>query len=455
MSPPRESDVANDLLQTIRKSGLLKQGQRILVAVSGGADSVAMLHLLHELSSKNDFSLVVAHYNHGLRGVESDADQAFVEDLAARLDLPAVFGHGTLSLSNVEEEARRQRYSFLRESAESHRCERIATGHTREDQAETVLMRVLRGCGLDGLRGVLAEREDGVIRPLLNISRSELRRYLSAKGVSHREDSSNTNLGFLRNRIRLEVMPLLESINPSVTESLAGLSRRATVEMTAFDEVIDSTLRNALRDEGSLSLDEMRSLGKASWLPMIRRWLGDRRGNLIRIESSHLDAIFDLAVGQKPNGEIDLPGGQRVRRRYDRLLFDPSVPEGVDQGDRRLPEFAPMWVRARRTSMTAMGSLPRDLWRCACDAEVISGIRLRCARYGDRIQPLGMSGHRKLQDLFVDQKIAPELRWHYPVLEADGEILWVPGLVRSSSALLTDRTRNIWLLQAGSSRGHV
>ena len=218
------------MLETIKalttEYDMLPRGGTVLCAVSGGADSMCLLHLLHTWAGEGGFRVAAAHYNHNLRGAESDRDAAFVAEWCAGQDIPCVIGAGDVAHEararglGVEETARQMRYEFLRGAADAMGCGRIATAHSADDNLETLLLHLVRGAGLHGLAGI-PPRRGVVVRPLLTTSRAEIVAYLEANGVAHVEDSSNTDEGYARNRIRRQVVPVLRQLNPRLTESAA------------------------------------------------------------------------------------------------------------------------------------------------------------------------------------------------------------------------------------------
>ncbi|MCE5210659.1 MAG: tRNA lysidine(34) synthetase TilS, partial [Deltaproteobacteria bacterium] len=232
--------------QTIEKYDLLERGDRVVAALSGGPDSTALLAVLGRLARKMDLTLIVAHFNHGLRGRESDADEKFSRDLAKQMGLPFCPGKmGDIKNKkgvSPEDFYRRQRYDFLEKVAKDHRAQKIALGHNLQDQAETVLLNLLRGSGLEGLKGFLPKRDGKIIRPLMEISRTEIISFLNKAGIAYRQDSSNENVIYLRNKIRRELLPYLkEKYNPRIEENLAQMAQILRVE----DEFIQTQVAKA------------------------------------------------------------------------------------------------------------------------------------------------------------------------------------------------------------------
>jgi tRNA(Ile)-lysidine synthase len=431
---------------------MLAQGDRVLVAVSGGPDSAALLSVLAELSDSLGVSLLAAHFNHGLRGAEADRDQQVAEQLCERLGVSIRGGRaaGESPRANLEEHARVARYDFLIRAARELGCSRIATGHTRDDQAETVIMRLLRGSGVDGMAGIQPRRADGVIRPLIECERAEILQYLGERDLPYCSDSMNADMHFLRSRVRHEVMPLLRSINPSAAGTLARSALNVGDDADALNHFVDGALDAASDEAGALIVANVRRLPTVVRGPLLRRWLARRRGAR-GLTAAHVSQAGGLLDDDRGSKEVCLPGGDVVVREYDRVLLkracrgagamDQTVRAGasieLDCGWRLSAELLqkPKEVPARE----------RTLWHFWADAGAIEGeLRLRNARRGDRIQPLGLDGHRRLHDVFVDRKLPRSQRWQRPLLEVDGRILWVPGIVRSNHALISAATGAAW-----------
>lgn len=440
---------------------MLSANESVLVALSGGPDSVALLAALATLADELHVRVLAAHLNHGLRGAESFRDEQYAAQVAAQLGVPCTLRRVTLSTSagNLEECAREARYAFLEQVAREQGCTKIATGHSCDDQAETVLMRMMRGAGLDGLAAIHAVRDGWIIRPLLDCSRAEVLAFLEARGLSYCEDSSNLDRRFLRNRIRYEVLPLLESINPGVRERLALAASIAAVEARHLDDLLAPILAASVDvADGSLSLRIFSELTAGLHGRAIRLWLRQKRGHLRGLSAAHIDSIRRIAGGPRPNAQAQLPGRERVVREYDRLRFlgapilAPFDAQPLSAGASvSLPDG---WQIRAELSDTAAALVPDPAQlRCIADADALeSPLTVRPRRPGDRVQPFGMVGHKKLQDLFVDRKVPLRLRRSTPVVEAAGEILWVPGLVRSNRALVSAATSRILYLVAERGR---
>jgi tRNA(Ile)-lysidine synthase len=455
MHAPTVTRFLHQVRQTISRYGMILPGERVLVAVSGGPDSVALLGALEMVARRCRIQLCAAHFNHRLRGAESERDQAGAVAVAARLGVPCMTGtSAALADANLEARAREQRYAFLTEVAAAQRCTKIATGHTLDDQAETVLMRLLRGTGWDGLAGIHAVRDGRIIRPLIECSRQQVLAFLQERGLPFCEDSSNDDRRFLRNRVRHEVLPLLRAINPEVQRHLAATAHILAAEGGVLDDILRmAVLRTADGVKEALTISAIYAAPQGLAPRLVRAWLRRQRGSLTGLGAAHVQAIVDLARGARPNAQVRLPGGQMVVREYEHLRWRAKATAMVPPATHVLMPGATLELETGwRISAELVAASPArtaDLWSLAADADAIAApLIVRRARRGDRIRPLGMQGHRKLQDVFVDRKLPRALRQTCPVVEVDGEVLWVPGVVRSGRALITPATRSALRLVA-------
>ena len=448
------------LIQQMRRTmecyDMAARGDHVVVALSGGADSVATLAALDLIAPRLGLRLSAAHVHHGLRGREADEDAEFAGELAARLKVPFQLLRlppGLAQGGNTEERARELRYRALSHAARELGATKIATGHTRDDQAETVLLRVVRGSGPRGLVAIqpVAATGEGVpvIRPLLECSRSQLERFLAASALPHREDSSNRSGRFLRNRIRHDVLPLLRQLNPAVDRALADLATLSGER--------ERWLADVLRTDATiLAVPSVQARASELHTDVLRQWLERVRGNSRGLTRRHFVALLGLLRPGRPNRRVEVPGGAVVLE-YDRLRYvaaDRDVSgsasvvlaagEALELNDWRI-EVGPV----ERYSDSV--GLPSDLWSALVDADrTPSSFVVRTSQAGDRVRPCGMMGRRKLSDVFIDRRVPRGLRWSCPVVEVGSEVLWVPGVVRGSVGLVGPETRRVVWLRAQS-----
>lgn len=435
------------LLHSLQIHALIPADCHVLVGVSGGADSVALLYLLHHLRPRLSFALTAAHLHHGLRGAEADADAEFVQTLCWRLGVPcvvervAVQEHARARGISVEMAGRELRYAFFARVAATVGADRVATAHHADDQVETLLLRLLRGTSLQGLGGLapLGGRSGlTLIRPLLDVRHAELVAFLKRHRLRWREDASNADTKLLRNRVRHELLPFLEErFQPTVR---AALQRTATVlrdEQAWLAELIQPLARRARTPAGGLRVAVLRRLPLAARRRILMAWLLERGLDPARVDFQLLERVE--AWLERPAGPLSLPGRQSLRRTGSSLEL---VPAG------RLPGCP------RSLSVLVPGRIQDEDWGLVVEAQRGQGFQrirparpgpgtfiaeicaakwagadliVRTRRPGDRMAPFGMTGSIKLQDVLVDLKVPREQRDRLPVVECRGEIVWVPG----------------------------
>jgi tRNA(Ile)-lysidine synthase len=453
--------------RAVRRYRLLDRGDSVVVAVSGGPDSMALLHGLTLLGREEGWRLHAAHLHHGLRGAEADADLDLVKRRCEETGVPLTvefLAADRVRGPGMEARARRLRYAFLRRVAGEIGAARMATGHTRDDQAETVLLRLLRGSGPRGLAGIQPRREDGVVRPLILVSRAEVLRFLEGAGLAYREDRSNEDRAFLRNRVRHEVLPLLRRLSPRIGDHLASLADLLGAD-EAFLDAEAGRIAAPWFLESGMGGDEVRipDRGSLAKLPEALRSrvllrLLERAGVPREGISDAIEKITEhLALGSAPGG-LDLPGGRRVA--WDARGVRAGVPatEAADPFDRPLevPGCTPLpdgrAIRARiieSSGMGAEGPAPAAASPSAVfDERAVSGpLRVRSRRPGDRLRPRGFGLRRKLQDVLTDARVPRARRDRVPLVVRGEEILWVAGVRASEFGRPSRTTRRCLLLE--------
>jgi len=420
-----------------------------VVGLSGGADSSALLDLLTKFPDYN-LHLVAAHLNHTLRGAESDADEEFCRGLASRYAIP--FESRRVDVArmaselrlNLEDAGRRARIEFLDEVRRKYGAAAVILAHHADDQAETVLMRLLRGSGTTGLSGMAYRNSRGYLRPLLEISRSEIERYLRAGGLGWREDASNSDTAYLRNRIRHGLLPLLEEYNPAIRSCLAATASILGDDEALLGELAEQAFAGSCRmEEGNVlcSVGKLRTLNPALRRRVLRHACLQLSGNLAGVGLRHIDALRDLIDSGRPNSRLALPQGIAAVREYDRLLLtrtdmnvlrlrSATVPDAgfelliTGPGCHQLPGGGFLAV-----DETGGSSAPADSGTARIDFDRFPFPWLvRTFRPGDRIAPFGMSGRKKVKDVFIDRKIPLSERKRLPLLFCGDELLWVAGV---------------------------
>jgi len=477
------------VVDTIHRHALLGEGARVVAALSGGADSVALLFLLRELEAAGELRLAgAAHLNHLLRGADAEADAEFCAALTARLGVPLASGRadvGALARAqkrSMEGAARAARHAFFAQAAAQLDADVVATAHTRDDQAETFLLRLLRGAGARGLGGIRpsmtlatagAAQRRRIIRPLLDVDRAELREYLASMGEPWREDASNADVAIPRNRIRHELIPLLQSrFLPAVTGTLARQAALARDEEDFLrDRAIELAGRIVLSDERShIIIDTAglaaapRALSSRVVLQALERLAGERP-----ISFDHVERVLALEPGQA----VSLPG-QDVVRTGEVIVLRPArerVPLAPQRG--RTGAAAAGCGNGFTLSLSIPGEVEVAAARLAVAAErldapagrprkwegrglevgvaaerLVLPLAVRSRRPGDRFHPLGAPGARKLQDFFVDRKVARDERDRVPiVVDGQDRIVWVVGQSVAEEFRVTDPARGVILLK--------
>jgi len=459
--------------KVIRKSQLISLGDRVLVAVSGGPDSVALLHVLYNLQDELGLHLEVAHLEHGMRGEEAKDDARFVRELAKRLKLPVHIKEISVprlrsraGKGNLEELARRERYDFLVEVARQRNLDKIATAHTQDDQAETVLMWLLRGSGRKGLGGMApiqvinlagAESSKGVtiIRPLLDVSKEELLSFLDERGLEYRLDRSNEDTAFLRNWIRFELMPRLkERFDVGVPSRLAQMAEVLRAEEILLNALALKELEE-LRAKSGLRRDGLLRQPRAMQRRMLRLWIEQARGHLRSLDFDHVEALLGLIADGPPQSRLSIPGGWELIREYETLRLAKAAGKSkprcyayplVIDGELALPE-AGMTIDCQRLS-NPPAELPKDHWEAVFDRTALTEpLVVRNFRRGDRFRPLGMAGHKKVKELFIEKKAPLPARALLPLLVMGSEVLWLPGYGRSEIGRVGPGTKAVLRVQ--------
>jgi tRNA(Ile)-lysidine synthase len=434
--------------ENINRYSMLSSGDNVGVAVSGGADSVVLLHLLHELSQGLEIKLRVLHVNHHLRGAESEGDEQFVRELAGRLGLPIAVGDGTIGEGNLEQEARLARRSFFLLCRGQYGLNRIALGHTRSDQAETVLYRLFRGSGLAGLAGMRFVTPEGFIRPLLNLSREEVRTWATSRALYWREDSTNTDIQFARNRLRNELIPeIRRHLNGNLEAVLACIADAAQDEEVYWLQQIEP-LYDKIAKRTSLGFilnqRDFNELSRAVRRRLVRRVVGELKGDLRGIELDHVNRILDICAAAGGHARVIIPGVD-VLRSFDWVLFSRVGRRREDERDYSTEvelgreHFLPAgvgrisvkWVKPDPgvcVKFKEEQGLSWEVWDL--DGSVLKRgdaertLRVRNWRPGDQFHRPGHAKAEKIKSLFQEHQVVLWERRHWPVVEIGGEVVW-------------------------------
>lgn len=438
-----ESRLLERVIAAITRYNMIPRGSRLGVAVSGGADSVCLLHLLSELATGWNLHLTVLHLNHKLRP-ESDADEAFVRELAARFSLPFesaaadVGGVAASAGSNLEETARRLRREFFAQFLREGRLDRIALGHTRSDQAETVLFRLLRGTGLSGLAGILPVTVEGLVRPLIEIERVDVEQWLRERTIAWREDSTNQDCTFARNRIRHRLIPALRADwNPEVTAALAGLAALAFDEERFWEAYVEEIAVRIVEVKGEALLvcaRQILELPRAVARRLIRHVIFRTKGDLRQVESAHVERILELTGQPEGHGRLQIPGVD-VFRSFDWLRFAkirPGMFAGQDyEFQIEVPGSVALPGSGSRVCVEVIERQQGENLSVTCarvgevDWRRVPGpLCLRNWRPGDQYQPVGHSQEQKVKLLFQHARIPLWERRGWPIISSGDKIIW-------------------------------
>ena len=449
---------------------LIAPEDKVLVAVSGGADSLALLYLLQQFSKELGYELFVAHLNHLTRGGESDEDARFVKKEADKLSLPVfveninVATEKSILKSSFQESARILRYRFLEKTLMAVKGNKIALGHTADDCVETVLMNLLRGTGLRGLAGI-PESRGHVVRPLLHFTRSELEQFLNDRNLDYRTDSSNNEKKYLRNKIRHEVIPFLRTFNKDISENLLSLAEIARGEEQWMTEKTRELYSQLVKTEsGGLRFEvtEFEEQPQAMKRRLIREAFYRLTGSLREITALHVRQVLDLFARARVGSGLKLPGNVRVACGYGTVSFSLSKDSKNDD----LPEVDRKTISLEVPGVTSLAQLgiqlnvrlvepsadlpqPVDKKQAYFDFDKTGeDIRVRFFQPGDRFMPLGMRGHKKVKSYFIDQKIPREKRLSIPILtNGKDDIIWIYGERTSGQFCVAENTKKVLFIE--------
>jgi tRNA(Ile)-lysidine synthase len=425
---------------TIERYAMFRDGQRAGVAVSGGADSVCLLYVLRELSPRWSLRLTVLHLDHGLRGEESRQDAESVRSLACQLALPFELRQAQLAAStgNLEQAAREARLAFFRELTARGAVDRVALGHTRSDQAETVLFRFLRGAATTGLSGIRPVTAEGIVRPLIEIDRPEIEEFLRGLGVGWREDSTNASTVFARNRIRHQLLPQLErEWNPAIRQTLAHTADWALAEEAYWDREIDRMASRILVEADGAVLfraADVAALPLAVARRLVRRAMEMAKGDLRGLNFDHVAAVLRVVSTASGHGGSHVCG-LRVVRSFDWVRFAPPsvAPAGPYSLAVSMPGYAcppgtnlriSLEVIEKSGTSEASDSVYNERMGCVDGGRLSLPLELRNWHPGDRYRPMGYSVEEKIKTLFHKARIPVWERGAWPVLTAGRAIVW-------------------------------
>lgn len=477
MAPPAsrskkktEKQILRTVRETIARYEMFGPGDSVLVAVSGGSDSVALIHILNTIAGEYPFQLAVAHLNHCLRAQESERDAEFVADLAGEFDLPCYLEKKDVAAFqrcrrlSPEEAARQVRYEFYDAVAAKNGFNKIALGHHADDNAELVLMNLLRGSGPLGLSGIAPVRNNKIVRPLIHLKRSEILDYISEKKITFVTDSSNTDPAFRRNKIRHYLIPeLKKSYNPAIVDSLNRLGEIMQAEDQWIDDAIGPVFTDCVLSRTShrisLAIPGVNGMDLAAGRRIIRKAIFSVKQDLRRITFLHVDAVLELAKKGQACSSLDLPGGVRVIKDAGVLTIkkeDRGSLAGVIDYQYTIAGEGTTPIQEANAAIKLVEIRTDDLPDFKDSGKLRAFFDRDCMRFplvvrnfrpGDRFSPLGLDGTQKLKKYFSDHKIPARLRKKCPLLLSEDKIIWVAGHRIDNSVKLGPKTRRVLMAE--------
>lgn len=417
------------VLNTIKEYNMISPGSSVLVCVSGGADSMCLLNMLWELRNDLNVSIFAAHYNHNIRGEESDGDEEFVREYCKALCVPLFVGSGDVTGTakalgkGVEETARTMRYEFFYKTAEEHSIGKIATAHNSDDNLETLLLRMCRGTGLLGMCGIPPVR-DNIIRPLLALSRQQIEAYLEENHVPHREDSTNASDKYSRNKLRHHVMPVLRSVNPEVSSLAYNMTEQFRRDNGFLEELADRFIAENYKN-GRIDVSAVLSQPYPVVSRAVRRICGEG------LSYEHIGAVYKLCRSESPSDKLSLPG-LTLHREYGSLVFGdnepvtfPPTPLSLD-GDTVIEEIG---LKFTCENDVFSGTIYKSFTSFLFKSSAVCGkIVARPRILGDTIVLSEKAGTKSLKKLFIEKKIPAHLRGSIPVIADDAGPIAIPGI---------------------------
>lgn len=471
-----EQQIFRIVEQAIQDHRMFQANNAVLVGVSGGPDSMALLHILARLAPRWGLTLGVAHLNHGLRKGDAEQDAQFVADHCRRLKLPCYVQRSDVAAMqkqqkiSMEMAGRRARYDFFRQVAQAENFDRIALGHHADDNAELILMNLMRGSGPLGMGGIPPVRGRLLVRPLIRLRRDEIIYFVTQNRIEYRRDSSNTDTRFLRNRIRHQLLPqLASSYNPKITDALNRFARVARDEEDWFDRQVESLFADVAQtapDGVALSIAGLSKIHVALQRRVLRHAVHHIKGDLKKIALHHIDVLHHMIQTGSPDAHADLPGGLAARREDRRLVIRRHTAPRRRANTPATPA-TPLFQHLihAATPQPQCLKIPEAgaqiLWQAvpgdAGDSATISGqkivyfdidtiqwpLTVRSFLPGDRFHPLGMTGSQKLKKFFIDRKIPRHRRPLIPIVLNQGQIIWIAGLRMAEPVKITAKTQNL------------
>lgn len=452
------------VLNTIKNYNMLEKGDRVLVGLSGGPDSLALLHVLIGIKEMYDLHICAAHVNHSLRGQESDDDQRFVEEFCRswgmpvyvlKVDIKEISKNNKISL---EEAGRIARYQFFNNTLEKIDAQKIAVAHNANDNAETVLMRIIRGTGIEGLAGIKPVR-DNIIRPLIEITREEIEEYCSVNQLSPRIDSSNKENKYTRNKIRLKLIPYLkDEFNKNIVDTVNRMSNLSSIDNKIINDLISNILQEIIISQNEeyiiLNLDKINKQPKYIIPKLIRKAIYLIKGDLVEIEYTNLEDTVKFIFQSKTGSMLHLPHNIKIKKSYNELIIYknyikkngnkynyPLIIPGITnicEGEFKIESYLED-TKSQTNTNKYIQVFDYDL--------IKEGLFIRTRKEGDLITPKGMKGTKKLKDYFIDKKVPKDDRDSIPIVSKGNEIIWIVGYCINDKYKVNENTKNKLVLK--------
>lgn len=454
----------NKVYNTIRKYNLIEEDDNIVLGLSGGPDSMALLYSLIAIKKNLEFNLLIAHVNHGVRGEDAIKDEKFVRGISDNLDLPYFSTRVNMIQTakdegiSQEEAGRKLRYGFFRDIIKTVGNGKIAVAHNKNDQAETLIMRIMRGTGIDGLKGMDYKSGD-IIRPILNIYRTEIEEYISENKIQTVLDKTNLESIYTRNKVRLELIPYIEeNFNPNIIDTLFRLSENATVDSELLDNITDKKYDLLLKkkDDTSIILNHNFYINQYEGVKarVIRRAILELNDKLQGIEEIHIFTIMELFNKNETGKSINLPFNMIAKVSYNDLIIEKKIESFIKEtsnnekydlklGKNYLKEFdLEINLEVFNLEDIDFKNKPKNIQYFDYD-KIKGDVSIRRRSSGDRFNPFGMTGSKKLKDYFIDEKVPRDLRDTIPLIMDNENIVWVIGYRTSEIYKVENNTEKI------------
>ncbi|MDP4179513.1 MAG: tRNA lysidine(34) synthetase TilS [Bacillota bacterium] len=471
-----EKSLINKVIDTITKNSLFSQGDTVIVGISGGPDSVCLVHALHYISLQFSLKVIAVHINHMLRGEEADLDESYALELCRELSIPFysdkidVRRMAIQESKSLEEAGRIVRYKQFEFYADKFDAQKIAVAHNRNDQVETVLMNIIRGTGLDGLKGIQYKR-GRIVRPLLDIDRQEIEKYCKANNLSPRIDSSNLQNSYTRNKIRLELIPFInERFNSDLTGSLLRTSEIIRDDLYFIEEYTDMAFDKCVIEQNNnkivLNIKILKDFHNSIKNRIVRLAIKRIKGNLNGIEKKHIDGLIELGLAGRTGSKISLPCRLQGEKSYDQLKISllankdkindnngsdkeeipvtiPGVTEYYSSG-----AFLEAEIIERNENINKLLKVSQNSYIQYFDYEKLkTGIYLRNRKDGDYFKPYNGNGQKKLKEYFIDSKVPRDERDRKALIAIGKEVVWIIGSKTSDKFKVNENTKYILKLE--------